>query len=569
MRRSMIWSLVGIVTIAVLSLGATVISGHTPLLGLDLKGGVSVVLKPQGTVDNATLSQAVTIIQRRVDGLGVANSNVARQGKDVVVSLPGIKNSQNALKVLGTTATLYFRPLYCAIPTYAPPKGPSSTTPKPAQTTPTPPSRVTPGPGPAPVSPAPGAPQGAGSPAQERLNVRLAAGVHPVGAPTPTVPPTPTPATPTPATPVTPGGTGAASPAPECSASNAASLPSTSPAADTRTATVIVPASPTSGYPSTTRFVLGPADLTGQGVATSGVSTDQTTGAFVVDLTFNSAGSKAFDAMAAVRNKFYVPKAQSQSPQSQEAIELDGVLESAPTIEQSSFNGRAQISGSFTAKQANNLSLELRYGSLPVRFAPQSVQTVSATIGSDSLKAGLLAGLGGIILVMLYMVLYYRALGLVVLIGLGVGAALLYSIITELSQTSSLALTLSGVTGIIVSIGITVDSYVVYFERLKDEVRGGRSIRQSTERSFARAFRTVLTADFVSFLAALILYELTVGNVKGFAFTLGLSTLLDVFTAYFFIRPMVVMVGRRRTFTDNRILGVARGLGTSPAGSMS
>ena len=166
----------------------------------------------------------------------------------------------------------------------------------------------------------------------------------------------------------------------------------------------------------------------------------------------------------------------------------------------------------------------LKYGSLPVRFTPQSVQTVSATIGKDSLRAGLLAGIGGIILVLLYMIVYYRALGLIVVLGLAVGGALLYSIITALSQSSSLTLTLAGVTGIIVSVGITVDSYVVYFERLKDEVRAGRTVRQSVDRSFARAFRTVLTADFVAFLAALILYVFTIGDVRGFAFMLGLST---------------------------------------------
>jgi preprotein translocase subunit SecD len=196
------------------------------------------------------------------------------------------------------------------------------------------------------------------------------------------------------------------------------------------------------------------------------------------------------------------------------------------------------------------------------------VQTVSATIGAASLRAGLLAGLGGIVVVLIYMILYYRALGFVVLVGLSLGGAILYSVLTELSQTASLALTLSGVIGIIVSIGITVDSYVVYFERLKDEVRAGRTVRQSVERSFARAFRTVLTADAVSFLAALILYLLTVGDVRGFAFTLGLSTLLDVFTAYFFIRPAVILIGRRRTFTDAPILGIARGLGAS-SGSKS
>lgn len=561
MRRSMVWSLVAIIAAAIVSLGATILVGHTPILGLDLKGGVSVVLQPQGTVDDATLSQAVSIIQNRVNGLGVANSNIERQGHDVVVSLPGIKNSQNALKVLGTTATLYFRPVYCAIPAYAPPKAPTSPASPPPTPTPSSPSR-----------------QGA-VPGGVHLNERLAAAVRPAGQTAPAPTPT-TPATTPPAAGQAPAAGGqAASTAPvpldaapsqaDCSASNAAQLPTTGADADTSKATVIVTASPTSGYSNKARFILGPADLTGRGVSSASVSQDQNTSQYVVNLTFNSAGAAAFDKMAAVRNQFYNKNATSADPRSQEAIELDGVLESAPTIDTSSFNGRAQISGSFTAKQASDLSLELRYGSLPVRFTPQSVQTVSATIGSDSLKAGLLAGLGGIVLVMLYMILYYRALGLVVLIGLGVGGALLYSIITELSQTSSLALTLSGVTGIIVSVGITVDSYVVYFERLKDEVRGGRSIRQSTERSFARAFRTVLTADFVSFLAALILYLFTAGDVRGFAFTLGLSTLLDVATAYLFIRPMVILVGRRRAFTDNPILGVARGLGASAAGGTS
>jgi preprotein translocase subunit SecD len=556
-RRSLVWSLVGIIFVAVAALAATIAVGNTPLLGLDLRGGVSVVLQPQGTVDNATLSQAVTIIERRVNGLGVANSNVQRQGKDVVVELPGIKDSQNALRVLGTTATLYFRPLYCAIPAYSPPKATSPTT----------------------TAPPASAPKAAGVPGGAAA-VHLADAVRPAAANSPTPPaattPTTTPSAPattappatapsstgSASTPTGPGGVSEAS----CQASNAAQLPTTSPDQETAGQPAVVTAAPGSGLPGNERFIVGPADLTGSGVSTAGVSTDQT-GAYVVDLTFNAKGAAAFNKMAAQRYPYYQKNASQVDPRSQEAIELDGQLESAPTIQTDNFGNQAQISGAFTATQANNLALVLRYGSLPVRFTPQSVQTVSASIGSDSLRAGLLAGLGGIVLVMLYMILYYRALGLVVLLGLGVGGALLYSIITELSQTASLALTLSGVTGIIVSVGITVDSYVVYFERLKDEVRAGRSIRQSTERSFHRAFRTVLTADFVSFLAAAVLYFLTVGDVKGFAFTLGLSTLLDVVTAYFFIRPMVILVGRRRTFTENRVLGVARGLGADSARS--
>ncbi len=557
MKRSLIYSLIGIIGLAIVALGACFATGDTPLLGLDLRGGVSVVLQPQGTVDNATLQQAVTIIDRRVNSLGVANSNIQRQGKDVVINLPGIKDSQSALTELGTTATLYFRPVICQFPPYvasspsttpttAANKAPATTVPKSSATT---------------------APKALGAPRPAILTSAPLPAVTVTPAPAVTVPATATPALTVPSaapvsptTPIT-----AANVAQFCSASNGTQIPSTTPAKDLQGSYVLVPAAAGSGL-GTNRFVLGPADLTGRAVSNAYVAVGST-GAYSVQLQFTSAGGKAFDRMAAIRNRYYSATATTVDPRSQEAIDLDGQVESAPTIQSSSFNGQASISGSFTSSQASALALVLKYGSLPVRFTPQSVQTVSATIGKDSLHAGLLAGAGGIVVVLLYMILYYRALGLVVLLGLGVGGALLYSLLTLLSQTSSLTLTLSSITGIIVSVGITVDSYVVYFERLKDEVRGGRTIRQSTERSFARAFRTVLTADFVSFLAALILYLLTVGDVRGFAFTLGLSTLLDVFTAYFFIRPMVIAVGRRRTFTENRFLGVARGLGASAGGT--
>ncbi|MHB1533802.1 MAG: protein translocase subunit SecD [Acidimicrobiales bacterium] len=559
MRRGLVWSLIGIIVVAVASLGATIASGNTPLLGLDLKGGVSVVLKPQGRVDAGILQQAVSIIERRVNGLGVANSNVARQGNDVVINLPGIKNSQNALKVLGQTAVLYFRPVYCTAQDYAaasPAKNPAKT---PAKA-----PVKTPGLKPAGSSPSSGHAQGVAPLRSESPPTDLAAATRaaPSATSPTTVAPAPTPTTsPVPLT--TPAPLSANAPLSQATcASSAANIPSTSPNADNSKATVLLPY-----YDNSVRYVLGPADLQGNVVANTSVIAPTTGGGYQVQVTFTGPGGNEFDRIAAQRYAVYKQDPSNPGFGALEAIELDGVVESAPAIEAATFNGTAVISGNtaapFTSAQANNLALELRYGSLPVRFTPQSIQTISATIGKDSLKAGILAGLGGILLVLLYMVIYYRALGLVVFIGLCVGGSLLYSILTELSQTSSLALTLSGVTGIIVSIGITVDSYVVYFERLKDEVRAGRTIRSSVERSFRRAFRTVLTADFVSFLAALILYELTVGDVKGFAFTLGLSTLLDVFTAYFFIRPMVILVGRRRAFTEARFLGVARGLGAA------
>ena len=568
MRRGLVWSLLFIVVVAAGALGATIGLGHTPLLGLDLKGGVSVVLRPEGTVNSATLQEAVSIIDRRVNGLGVSNSDVARQGQDVVINLPGIKNSQQALSELGKTAVLYFRPVDCVIAPYSP--APSAT-----PTTTVPKSTSTSLPKVSPTTAAGSSPTTAKSLGVPAATARLTSLHLPGAGATATTIAAATTATTTsssattapPTTIVSAGQSqgGAVSPtAPVssalCSASNSAQIPSTPASQDNAKASVILP-----DRNGQVRYVLGPADMTGSAVSNASVQVDPTTGQYSVLLTFTSKGATEFDNIATARYACYQQSPSNPPPCSLEAFELDGLVESAPTIQAASFHGTAVISGSsanpFTNSQASALANELKYGSLPVRFVPQSVQTVSATIGKDSLRAGLLAGIGGIAVVMLYMLAYYRALGLVVIVGLGVGGALLYSILTELSYSNGLTLTLAGITGIIVSIGITVDSYVVYFERLKDEVRAGRTVRQSVERSFARAFRTVLTADLVSFMAALILYIFTIGDVRGFAFTLGLSTLLDVVTAYLFIRPAVILVGRRRTFTDNPVFGIAKGLG--------
>ena len=210
--------------------------------------------------------------------------------------------------------------------------------------------------------------------------------------------------------------------------------------------------------------------------------------------------------------------------------------------------------------QAENLALVLRYGALPVQLVQQTVQTVSPTLGQASLRAGVLAGLVGLAAVMVYTILYYRALGIVVVAGLGTTAALLWGIISYIGHTSGLTLDLSGVTGLIVSIGVTVDSYVVFFERLKDEVREGKTVRSSVDRGFKKAFRTIVAADLVSFIGALLLYLLSIGPVRGFAFFLGLSTVLDVVTSWTFTRPLVILLGQSKTVTEAKWLGVARGL---------
>ncbi len=192
-----------------------------------------------------------------------------------------------------------------------------------------------------------------------------------------------------------------------------------------------------------------------------------------------------------------------------------------------------------------------------------TVETVSPTLGKASLQAGLISGLVGLLVVMLYMIFYYRLLGLVVISGLALTGALLWTIIALLGQTAGITIDLAGVIGVVVSIGITVDSYIVYFERLKDETRAGRTVRTSVDRGFHSAFRTVLAADAVSLLGAVILYELSIGPVQGFALFLGISTILDVFVTYFFTRPFVILLGRSRVATEAKTMGVASGLGVT------
>jgi preprotein translocase subunit SecD len=257
-------------------------------------------------------------------------------------------------------------------------------------------------------------------------------------------------------------------------------------------------------------------------------------------------------------------------PTGQIAIVLDGEVISAPVVQTNNFSGSVQISGNFSESEARDLAKILEFGAVPVRFSAPTAQTVSATLGQDSLDAALVSGLVGVALVLLFLVFYYRRLAFVVLGGLAVSAMLQWSTISWLSERNGLALSLSGVTGIIVSIGVTVDSYVVFFEKLKDDVLAGRTLRNSATRSFQSAWRTILAADTVSLLGALVLWFLTVGSVRGFAFFLGLSTLCDMIVAYFFTRPTVILLSRSKFMNKGKMFGVSarRVLGseTSPAG---
>jgi preprotein translocase subunit SecD len=490
--------LIAILVIAFGFLAATLVAGNSPELGLDLQGGASVVLQPPEGVDaSGVLDQAIEVIRNRVDALGVAEPEIARQGNAVIVELPGVRDQRRALDVVGQTAELRFRPVLAELP-------PPGEEPEPTTTT------------------------------------------------------TSTPSSSTTAT-TAPGDTSttATTAAPSTTTTTAPSACQPTAREDDKPENEVILLGEKTDEGAQPCYRLGPSTVRGTAVSDAKARVQDLGGTWSVDLTFTDRGSRAFDEAAAQCN----PPGE-QCPTGRLAIELDGIVQSAPTIQQSEFGGEAQITGDFSESEARNLALVLRYGSLPVQLEPQTVQTVSPSLGKDSLHAGLLAGAIGTVLVLAYMIFYYRALGIVVVLGLGVWAALQWSIISFLGRTSGLALSLAGVTGIIVSIGVTVDSYVVFFERLKDEVRAGRTVRASVDRGFKRAFRTILIADTSAFIGAAVLYLLTVGPVRGFAFFLGLSTLLDILVAWFFTRPLVAVLGRRRTFTSSR-LGVARGLGMS------
>ncbi|MFM2438272.1 MAG: hypothetical protein RLZ55_1091 [Actinomycetota bacterium] len=308
------------------------------------------------------------------------------------------------------------------------------------------------------------------------------------------------------------------------------------------------------------KYLLEPAFLRGTNVTDAQASLPQNGGGgWQVDLTFDDAGATS---LADTSSRLVsLPE-----PQNQFGIVLDGLVQSAPRFQSAILGGKAQITGNFTIEEAQNTANVLKYGALPVTLEVAEVSTVSPTLGTDQLKAGLLAGAIGLALVALYLLLYYRALGFVAVMSLVLAAVLTYAIFVILGRTMGLALTLAGVAGAIVAIGITADSFVVYFERIRDEIREGRSLRSAADTGWTRARNTILAADFVSLLAAAILYFISVGNVRGFAFVLGLTTVIDVLVAFLFTRPLVSLFARTTWFNSGGALtGVSpKRLGVKP-----
>jgi preprotein translocase subunit SecD len=293
-----------------------------------------------------------------------------------------------------------------------------------------------------------------------------------------------------------------------------------------------------------TVFKLGPTQLTGTAVETAQAGLDQS-GQWTVNPVFRK-GAKGIDLFNKVAAQCYNgdPTCPAVAPnKGQLAIVLDSEVLSAPSINEPTFErDRIQISGDFTEAEAKSLAVALRFGSLPIELQPQQAETVSATLGKGALKAGIIAGLIGLLLVAAYLVLYYRILGLATVGALTISASLLWVIMSNLSAT----VTLAGVVGIVVSIGISLDSSVVFFESIKEDVRNGASLRSSVEKSFSAAYSTIIKADMSSLIGAVVLYWLSIGPVRGFAFYLGVATLLDLVAAYFFLRPAVVLLARSK-----------------------
>ena len=309
------------------------------------------------------------------------------------------------------------------------------------------------------------------------------------------------------------------------------------------------------------KFILAPAEVLGRQVSKASAGIDTQAGnVWTVALTFDGDGTKAFGALTTRVTSL-------TSPLNQVAIVLDGLVVSAPSINEAIPSGNAQITGNFSQTEAQDLANVLKYGALPLAFDRGEVQQVSPTLGADQLNAGLLAGALGLLLVFLFSILYYRALGLVTVGSLLVAGALLYLTFLVLGEAIGFTLTLAGIAGAIVAIGITADSFIVYFERVRDEAREGRTLRSAVESGWLRARHTIIVADMISVLAAVLLYFFAVGGVRGFAFTLGLTTLIDLLVVFIFTKPLVSILARVNFFASGHPLSgfSARSIGSKSA----
>ena len=540
--------------VVALYLGLLLGPSKTPKLGLDLRGGTQVILTATplsgNKVSKGALNQAVNIIRQRIDAAGVGGATINTQGSnDIIVSAPGAPRGK--LNALDQTALLRFRQVVQV--------GPWAQA---GVSTPSPATSATPSATTSATPTTPTTPTATKTSAHDALTAAVARAV-------PRATPSPTPSPAASSGLVAPSG----SPTPS---------PSTSKVARTGTASTDLATvqaafqqwdcakdiNPTGGVDQPNdyivacdnntdrryKYVLAPAQTLGSEIGSANATVDPQSNEWLVELTFKHSGADHW--LKQTANAAKQPDVPSCGPPNgcnAVAIVLDGVVMSAPRIVDPNGipGGRAQITGNFSQSQAKDLANVLKFGALPLKLEKASVSSVSATLGSDQLRGGLIAGLIGLGLVILYSLLYYRALGFVTVASLVLSGLILYAVTTLLGHSAlGYTLSLPGIAGFIVAVGITADSFVVFFERLRDEVREGRTLRSAVERAWPRARRTIISADAVSLLAAVVLYVVSIGDVRGFAFTLGLSTLSDLFIVFFFTKPLLTVVARRPAFNS-------------------
>ncbi|MEU0881850.1 protein translocase subunit SecD [Lentzea sp. NPDC005914] len=534
-----------------------------PKLGIDLQGGTLVTLTARqedgAQPSEEALNRARDLIEVRVNGLGVSGAEVVRDGNNLVITVPGA-DSEGA-KGLGQTARLAFRKvLGQPIPAGAAPntEAPSSSTP-PSSGASTPPSS-----GQTVAPPASsGAPQGRPAP-------NLAAQPS-------STPPSSSSAPSSSAPPSTPSAPSNVDPKLAKEIQEAKALRQATDQQILQQAALLLDCSKpdplrgnddldkplvTCGEKGTYKYILAPVNppkedtqskpddystysrLTGEDINNAAANKNPNGTGYVVNLDFKSEGGSKW-------GKFTAANVQQAV-----AVVLDGEVMSAPTIQSAITGGSTEISGKFTLTEAQNLANTLKYGALPLSFDASEAQTISPTLGLQSLKAGLIAGGIGLALVFVYCMFYYRLLGIMTILSLGLSGVIVYGVLVLLGRWIGFTLDLAGIAGFIVAIGITADSFIVFFERLKDEVREGRTFRSAVPRAWIRSRRTILSADAVSFIAAAVLYIIAVGQVKGFAFTLGMSTVLDLVVVFLVTHPLVAMASKSKFLTNPNLSGL-------------
>ena len=584
-RRLVMLLLIIVIGFAGLYAGAaTGRTSMTPGLALDLEGGTQIILTPTTSdgseITDEDVDQAIEIIRQRVDASGVTEAQISRQGgQNIVVSLPG-SPSQDTLELVRTSAVLYFRPVIRIIQgsasaladSYNQRLAQASASPAPTDAASEAPAEVEPSGAPAEDEAEPTEAPTEAEPTEAPADSDAAA----TDAPTPQPTPVTAEQVAMQVADVNGDGTISEDPLPATSEDSSSDswisekmiydaymLDCTAP--DNLTGETQDPAEAVISCAKDgtgKAYILGPADIAGTNIANaaSGLETTSqgtTTNKWIVSLEFNAEGTDEFSAVSerliAYRDKASAGGGQAnpQSTDSQKAqfaIVLDGLTIMAsgfnPDVTSAITDGRVQITGGFTQAQANTLANQLSFGSLPLSFTVQSEQQISATLGTEQLRNGLIAGLIGFALIIVYLAWQYRGLSVVAVASLMIAAAATYLAIALLSWAMGYRLSLAGVAGLIISIGITMDSFIIYFERVRDEVRHGRTLVAAVDEGWKHARRTIIVSDTVNLLAAVVLYFLAVGGVQGFAFTLGVTTVVDLAVIIMFTHPMMVWILR-------------------------